>query len=197
MVGYKRLHDALSITISHYTDNYVILQISALYSLIWLAIWEFCMENGQWPVVIFKSVHFSLLPPPPLPSPPPPLPSPSSPFPLLSLLLPSLPPPLPSPPLPLPSPSPPLPTPPLPSPPRSGVGSPVVGEVDGEYAYDAKKHLLNWRLAVIDSSTAQGSMEFTIAGIPSDFFPVRVSFVSSKPYCNIEVRKQGECRTAI
>lgn len=74
---------------------------------------------------------------------------------------------------------------------RSGVGAPVVGEVDGEYSYEAKKHLLNWRLAMIDSSSTQGSMEFSIPGMPADFFPVRVSFVSSKPYCNIEVR--GQC----
>ena len=74
-----------------------------------------------------------------------------------------------------------------PPPPRSSVGAPVVGEVDGEYSYNAKKHILNWRLALIDASTSHGSMEFAIAGMPSDFFPVKVSFASSKPYCNIEV----------
>lgn len=63
----------------------------------------------------------------------------------------------------------------------------MVGEVDGEYAYDAKKHVLNWRLALIDSSSLRGSMEFSIAGMPVDFFPVKVSFASSKPYCSIEV----------
>lgn len=67
----------------------------------------------------------------------------------------------------------------------------MVGDVDGEYSYDSKKHLLNWRLTVVDSSNSQGSMEFTIAGMPSDFFPVKVSFVSSKPYCNIEVSGKG------
>ena len=70
---------------------------------------------------------------------------------------------------------------------RSGVGAPVVGEVDGDYSYDAKKHVLNWRLAVIDSSNSQGSMEFSIAGMPDDFFPIKVSFLSTKSYCNIEV----------
>lgn len=72
--------------------------------------------------------------------------------------------------------------------PRSGVGAPVVGEVDGEYNYDAKKHLLNWRLAVIDSSTNHGSMEFSITAVPSNFFPVTLTFASSKSYCHIEVR---------
>ncbi len=33
-----------------------------------------------------------------------------------------------------------------------------------------------------------GSMEFSIAGHPDDFFPVNVSFVSKKTYCDIEVR---------
>lgn len=74
---------------------------------------------------------------------------------------------------------------------RSGGGAPVVGEVDGDYSYDAKKHVLNWRLAVIDSSNSQGSMEFTIAGMPDGFFPIQVSFVSTKSYCNIEVSLGG------
>lgn len=69
----------------------------------------------------------------------------------------------------------------------SGVGAPVVGEVEGEYSYEAKKHMLNWRLALIDSSARQGSMEFSMAGMPGDFFPIKVSFVSSKPYCKVEV----------
>ena len=33
-----------------------------------------------------------------------------------------------------------------------------------------------------------GSMEFSIAGHPDDFFPVNVSFVSKKTYCDLEVR---------
>lgn len=69
----------------------------------------------------------------------------------------------------------------------AGVGSPVIGELDGEHSYDPKKHTLEWRLPVIDSSNKTGSMEFTVAGLASDFFPIRVSFASTKPYCNIEV----------
>ncbi len=67
----------------------------------------------------------------------------------------------------------------------------MVGEVDGEYSYEAKKHLLQWRLTVIDSANSQGSMEFTIAGAPANFFPIRVAFISSKPYCKIAVRRGG------
>lgn len=69
----------------------------------------------------------------------------------------------------------------------SGVGAPVVGEVAGEYKFDSKKHVLEWRLPVIDSSSSTGMMEFTIAGMESDFFPIRVEFVSTKTYSHIEV----------
>ena len=70
---------------------------------------------------------------------------------------------------------------------RGGVGAPVVGEVVGEYKFDSKKHVLEWRLPVIDASNTTGSMEFNIAGMESDFFPIRVEFVSTKTYSQIEV----------
>ena len=70
---------------------------------------------------------------------------------------------------------------------RSGVGAPVVGDVDGEYHYESKKHVLQWRLPVIDASNKTGSMEFSIPAIPDDFFPITVSFVSTKLYCHVEV----------
>lgn len=75
----------------------------------------------------------------------------------------------------------------------------MIGEVDGEYNYDSKKHLLNWRLPVVDSSNKEGSMEFSVAGIPSDFFPVSVSFYSSRSYCNIEVIfiSRAECSSLV
>ena len=40
---------------------------------------------------------------------------------------------------------------------------------------------------MIDSSNSNGSMEFNIAGMESDFFPIRVEFVSTKTYSHIEV----------
>ena len=70
---------------------------------------------------------------------------------------------------------------------RSGVGAPVVGEVAGEYKFDSKKHILEWRLPVIDASNSNGSMEFNIAGMESDFFPIKVEFISTKTYSHIEV----------
>lgn len=68
-----------------------------------------------------------------------------------------------------------------------GVGGPVVGEVDGEYHYDHKHSVLEWQLPVVDSSNKSGSMEFSIAGHPGDFFPVSVSFSSTKSYCNLKI----------
>jgi len=41
---------------------------------------------------------------------------------------------------------------------------------------------------VIDESNKSGSMEFSISGMPDDFFPVTVSFISKKLYCDIQVR---------
>lgn len=69
----------------------------------------------------------------------------------------------------------------------SGVGAPVVGDCDGEYNYDSRKNTLYWSLPVIDESNKSGSMEFSVGGHPDDFFPVKVSFVSKKSYCDIQI----------
>ena len=71
---------------------------------------------------------------------------------------------------------------------RSGVGAPVVTECDGDYHHDGRHNVLEWTLAVIDESSKTGSLEFTIAGHPNDFFPVNVKFISKKLYCDIKVR---------
>ncbi|XP_008943979.1 PREDICTED: coatomer subunit delta, partial [Merops nubicus] len=71
----------------------------------------------------------------------------------------------------------------------SGVGAPVIGEIDGEYRHDSRRNLLEWCLPVIDAKNKSGSLEFSITGQPNDFFPVHVSFVSKKNYCNIQVTK--------
>ena len=71
---------------------------------------------------------------------------------------------------------------------RSGVGAPVVNECEGEYHHDSRKSILEWSLPLIDESNSSGSMEFSINGHPDDFFPVNVTFVSKKSYCDIEVR---------
>ncbi len=70
---------------------------------------------------------------------------------------------------------------------RSGVGAPKVSEADGNYHHDHRHSLLEWTLPVIDASNKTGSMEFSIAGHPDDFFPVSVNFLSRKSYCDIQV----------
>jgi len=62
----------------------------------------------------------------------------------------------------------------------SGVGAPVVGSCDGDYNHDARKNVLEWNLPIVDSSNGSGSLEFSVHGIPDDFFPVKVEFHSTK-----------------
>ncbi|XP_064651344.1 coatomer subunit delta-like [Lineus longissimus] len=70
----------------------------------------------------------------------------------------------------------------------SGVGSPVVNECDGEYQYESRKNLLEWRHAVIDGSNKTGAMEFSMGGHPDDFYPINVTFYSKKSYCDMEIQ---------
>jgi hypothetical protein len=47
---------------------------------------------------------------------------------------------------------------------------------------------LDWQLPIIDASSKQGSLEFNIAGDDVNaFFPVGVSFISEKTFCDIDV----------
>ncbi|XP_062376835.1 archain 1b [Sardina pilchardus] len=71
----------------------------------------------------------------------------------------------------------------------SGVGAPVIGDVDGDYRHDSRRNNLEWSLPVIDTDNKTGSMEFSIAGQTSDFFPISVSFVSTNNFCDIQVLK--------
>ncbi|CAL8099839.1 unnamed protein product [Orchesella dallaii] len=69
-----------------------------------------------------------------------------------------------------------------------GSGGPVVGECEGDYIYEARKHCLLWQLPVIDSSNKTGAMEFTVAGgTASQFFPVQVSFHATQPFARLSV----------
>lgn len=82
----------------------------------------------------------------------------------------------------------------------SGVGAPTIGEMDGDYNFDSRKSVLEWQLAVIDSSNASGSLEFTIAGsIADDFFPVNVSFYSTKTIFDFQVSdmRQNESKSPV
>ncbi|EDV19588.1 uncharacterized protein TRIADDRAFT_61957 [Trichoplax adhaerens] len=68
-----------------------------------------------------------------------------------------------------------------------GSGSPVVKEVDGDYDYDNGKSCLIWSLPVMDASNKDGSLEFTVAGDQSDFFPISLSFYSPNLYCRLSI----------
>ncbi|KAL1124039.1 hypothetical protein AAG570_001809 [Ranatra chinensis] len=65
--------------------------------------------------------------------------------------------------------------------------SPVVTECDGEYKHESRRNILQWVLPVIDSSNKSGALEFSAAtAIPSDFFPLTISFVSKQPYADLK-----------
>jgi len=68
-----------------------------------------------------------------------------------------------------------------------GVGSPNIAECDGEYFHDTRKGALLWQHPVIDKDNTSGSMEFTVGGNPDDFFPVTLTFNSTKSYSGIKV----------
>ncbi|KAF4073096.1 hypothetical protein AMELA_G00254810 [Ameiurus melas] len=74
----------------------------------------------------------------------------------------------------------------------SGVGAPVIGDLDGEYRHDSRRNVLEWCLPVVDVKNKTGSLEFSIAGQPNDFFPVNVSFVSKGNYCDIQATKVSQ-----
>lgn len=69
----------------------------------------------------------------------------------------------------------------------TGSGNPVVTESDGDYAVDSKKRVLDWHLAVIDSSNRTGSMEFSIPGLQDDFFPISIQFHSDRPLMQFSI----------
>lgn len=69
----------------------------------------------------------------------------------------------------------------------SNVAAPIVQNCDGDYSYEKYKNCMLWKLQSIDKSNSSGTLEFTVSGHASDFFPVNVSFVSGVSYCDIQV----------
>lgn len=63
----------------------------------------------------------------------------------------------------------------------------MIGDLDGEYRHDSRRNILEWSLPVVDVKNKTGSLEFSVAGQPNDFFPVNVTFVSKGNYCDIQV----------
>ena len=66
--------------------------------------------------------------------------------------------------------------------------SPVILNMDGTHRHNASAQEMIWELDLIDSSNSSGSLEFTIAQKNADaFFPISVSFESTKLFCNLDV----------
>lgn len=57
----------------------------------------------------------------------------------------------------------------------------------GEYNFESRRNALEWRIQLIDSNSASGTLEFTASGRPDDFFPVTVQFSSNTLYSKILV----------
>jgi hypothetical protein len=70
--------------------------------------------------------------------------------------------------------------------------SPKVVSVDGQYKHDGQSGCLIWYNAIIDDSNSSGSLEFTVDGGSSEFFPINIQY-TARPICPIVV--QG-CRGA-
>jgi len=68
----------------------------------------------------------------------------------------------------------------------SNVAAPIIKHCDGDYQYEKYKNYLVWKSTSIDQSNSTGSLEFSVAGHANDFFPIHVSFVSHKSYCDIQ-----------
>jgi len=71
------------------------------------------------------------------------------------------------------------------------IGSaPEVGDVTGNYEFDSKKHVLIWKLDLIEESNNTGSLEFTTnSADKSSFFPISISFVSRDTFCDLHVEE--------
>ncbi|GAX72921.1 hypothetical protein CEUSTIGMA_g376.t1 [Chlamydomonas eustigma] len=66
--------------------------------------------------------------------------------------------------------------------------APSVNQVDGDWRFDSKQGAMVWTIDLIDDSNRTGSMEFVVSASDAEsFFPISVSFSSSKIYCDVAV----------
>lgn len=70
-----------------------------------------------------------------------------------------------------------------------GSGSqPTVSQCDGEFVYNSRQQSVEWRLAMIDASNSQGSLEFSTAAVDANaFFPINITFSSKYTYAPVTV----------
>eukprot|EP01025_Chloroclados_australasicus_P014838 TRINITY_DN1701_c0_g1_i5.p1 TRINITY_DN1701_c0_g1~~TRINITY_DN1701_c0_g1_i5.p1 ORF type:complete len:504 (-),score=75.88 TRINITY_DN1701_c0_g1_i5:301-1812(-) len=66
--------------------------------------------------------------------------------------------------------------------------SPTVNQIDGDWKFDPRQHMVLWTIDLIDNTNRTGSMEFVVpASSPDSFFPVAVTFMCNKTLCDVEV----------
>lgn len=79
-----------------------------------------------------------------------------------------------------------------------GTSAPVIKTVDGQYQYNSRASVLDWKVALIDGKNKEGSLEFSVkSGVADDFFPVSVMFVSSKTYAGLEITGVAHAETGV
>ncbi|CAM9239413.1 unnamed protein product [Discosporangium mesarthrocarpum] len=65
---------------------------------------------------------------------------------------------------------------------------PQIVSVDGSHRHNPQEGTLTWHMDLLDSSNAQGSLEFNIASRDTEgFFPITVTFGSSQMFCDVQV----------
>ncbi|KAJ1562564.1 Coatomer subunit delta [Cladochytrium tenue] len=73
--------------------------------------------------------------------------------------------------------------------PYSASGDPIIHSAEGHpYQVDRHKKLITWSIPIIDQQNSSGVLEFTVNNEDvGSFFPIRVNFASTKPYCDVEI----------
>ncbi|RKO87376.1 Mu homology domain-containing protein [Blyttiomyces helicus] len=72
--------------------------------------------------------------------------------------------------------------------PFPGSTPPTIGDVEGHYQIDRQHRTIEWQMPIIDQSNRSGVLEFSVQSEDvGGFFPIKVSFTSARPYCDLEV----------
>lgn len=71
---------------------------------------------------------------------------------------------------------------------RGAEGEEVASCEGGSHKHNAKKHVLEWTLPLIDKDSKTANLEFVVAGSnEAAFFPVAITFSSDDTICPIHV----------
>lgn len=64
----------------------------------------------------------------------------------------------------------------------------LLSQIDGDWRYDSRRGALIWSIDLIDDTNRSGSMEFVVPACDSEaFYPIEVSFNTSKTLCDIAI----------